>query len=381
MAILGVTHEQHPARCRLFAQWQQFDWPILSDPINVIETMAVPIVVAIDEHGIVRSARLRVETFEKEFLDREFEDDAPPVGQTGGVPDLEMLASQAQSADSFASWRTLGDALVLWEGDDRVNAAIDAYEKAVAIKPRDGNTLFRLGVCHRRRYESTGRQADDFQQAVSYWEQALKIDPNQYIWRRRIQQYGPRLLKPYPFYDWVERATAEVASRGEEPVALQVSLTGAEVARPQRGFAGETAAQQPPDPDGKIHRDRQRLIETSISAVPRRLEPGKVARIHIGFHPQAALLAHWNNEAEPLKLWVEVPDGWQLSSRLLTAPQPTAAESTEPRHIDFEVRAPDGASGPVQITAYALYSVCEGTGGTCLYLRQDVTIEVVVVKR
>ncbi len=52
--MLGVTQEQHADRCRLFAQWKQFGWPILHDPINLLEAPAVPIVVAIDEHGIVR---------------------------------------------------------------------------------------------------------------------------------------------------------------------------------------------------------------------------------------------------------------------------------------------------------------------------------------
>jgi hypothetical protein len=39
------------------------------------------------------------------------------------------------------------------------------------------------------------------QKAVQYWTMALDMDSNQYIWRRRIQQYGPRLEKPYSFYD------------------------------------------------------------------------------------------------------------------------------------------------------------------------------------
>ena len=59
LVLLGVTQEQHADRCRLFAQWKRFDWPILHDPINLLEAPAVPIVVAIDEHGIVRAIRPR----------------------------------------------------------------------------------------------------------------------------------------------------------------------------------------------------------------------------------------------------------------------------------------------------------------------------------
>ncbi|HVL13287.1 MAG TPA: hypothetical protein VM529_12035 [Gemmata sp.] len=54
LVVLGVTQEQHSERCRLFAQWKGFDWPILHDPINVLGSSAVPIVLALDEHGIVR---------------------------------------------------------------------------------------------------------------------------------------------------------------------------------------------------------------------------------------------------------------------------------------------------------------------------------------
>ena len=61
-----------------------------------------------------------------------------------------------------------------------------------------------------------------FQRAIDAWGQALAIDPNHYIWRRRIQQYGPRLIKPYPFYDWVEQAAREIRARGETPVELAV---------------------------------------------------------------------------------------------------------------------------------------------------------------
>ena len=45
LVLLGVTQEQHADRCRLFSQWKQFDWPILHDPINVLDLLGVPVVV------------------------------------------------------------------------------------------------------------------------------------------------------------------------------------------------------------------------------------------------------------------------------------------------------------------------------------------------
>ena len=66
------------------------------------------------------------------------------------------------------------------------------------------------------------------------------MDPSNYIWRRRLQQYGPRLDKPYPFYDWIETARRELKARGIEPHPLRARLTGAEIAQPLRApEAGE----------------------------------------------------------------------------------------------------------------------------------------------
>ena len=95
--------------------------------------------------------------------------------------------------------------------------AIKAYLKVLEKEPEQGLTHFHLGVAYRKRYDSDHRQPEDFQMAVEHWGKALDIDPNQYIWRRRIQQYGPRLDKPYSFYDWVGEARREImalAARG-----------------------------------------------------------------------------------------------------------------------------------------------------------------------
>jgi hypothetical protein len=46
LVLLGVIQEQHADRCRLLAQWKGFRWPILHDPINVLEATGVPILTA-----------------------------------------------------------------------------------------------------------------------------------------------------------------------------------------------------------------------------------------------------------------------------------------------------------------------------------------------
>jgi hypothetical protein len=394
LVVLGITQEQHPDRCRLFAQWQQFDWPILWDPINAMESTAVPIVVAIDEHSIVRSVRPRPESIEREFLNVKFADDAPrdtvrDSGRETGAevrparrPDLAGLRNRAEQSESSRAHRELGDALVLWGGSNEIGRAIDAYSHARRLDADDAATRFRLGVAYRLRHDSPGRQPADFQRAVEHWEQALTANPNQYVWRRRIQQFGPRLDKPYPFYDWVAEARRAIAARGESPVSLTVDPYGAEIASPTRTFTAEpSAAASSPDPAGKIHRDLDRLIECEVTLVPSRIRPGGTARVHITMQPNSAKKSHWNNEAEPLRVWVDTPDGWQSSQRLVTAPAVTEPTSLEVRRIDFEVQAPADATGKIKLPAYAIYYVCEDADGRCLFLRQDFEIPIAVDDR
>ncbi len=381
LVLLGVTQEQHADRCQLFAQWQRFDWPILHDPINLLEAPAVPIVVAIDEHGIVRAVRPRPETFASEFLDKTFADDAPPgAPPSTGPPDLVSLRRKAEANPDAGAWRAVGDALTIWGSTEQLEQAIDAYARALALDSSDKNSLFRLGVAHRMRHESARRRPGDFQAAIDAWGRALALDPNQYIWRRRIEQYGPRLAKPYSFYDWVVQAKAEVSRRGETPVPLSVEPYGSELAGPVRDVTAEASAPLEPDPKGQIHRDQARLIEAEVAVVPARVRPGQAARVHVTFRPGAAGSAHWNNESTPLRVWVGGAEGWTIASRLVEAPQGNQPESVEVRRLDFEVKAPPTALGRTRLAAYALYNACEQAGGRCLFLRQDLPIELDVAK-
>ena len=195
------------------------------------------------------------------------------------------------------------------------------------------------------RHESAGRRPGDFQAAVDAWGRALELDPNQYIWRRRIEQYGPRLAKPYAFYDWVAQAKAEVSRRGETPVPLTVEPYGSELAGPVRDVVAEASAPVEPDPKGRIHRDEERLIEAEVVVVPARVRPGQAARVHVTFRPSAAHKARWNNESTPLRVWIAGAEGWTIASRLLEAPQGDQPESDEVRRLDFEVKAPPTAAG------------------------------------
>jgi hypothetical protein len=381
--ILGVTQEQHADRCQLFAQWKQLDWPILGDPINVLQSRAVPIVVAVDEYGVTRKVGPTAEWIRETFLDAS--DTVPADVRVPGRivrPDVDELKQQALRSESAEAWRDLGDAVVLWGEPNQLDQAIAAYAKALTLNPSDAVTHFRLGVAHRMRYDLASlRHSEDFQAAVDAWSEALDIVPNQYIYRRRIQQYGPRLAKPYSFYDWVQQARDDLVSRGERPVELVVEPSGAEFASPARQFVEQAGGREvlAPDPDGRISRDFSGLIEIETTIVPKRVEAGRSARIHIVLRPTN--LACWNNEVEPTRVWIEPPNGWNVDRRLVALSMPSDVESQEERRCEFEIQAPHAdvtatrqTLTRVRIRAYALYYVCANASGTCLFLRQDIDV-------
>lgn len=132
-----------------------------------------------------------------------------------------------------------------------------------------------------------------------------------------------------------------------------------------------------PDPDGKIQRDEDSLIRSQVTLVPSRVRPGESTRVHISLTPNAELKALWNNEADPLRFWVDAPEGWQVSQQSHTIEGPeNEPTSTEARHIDFEVLVSVTVSGIIELPVYALYFVCEDENGTCLYLRQDIDVKI-----
>ncbi len=377
--MVGIVQEQHPERARLFMQWKEIDWPILVDSLNLLGVAVVPITVAIDEHGIVRVSGLGVGTASKigeSFVGKTFE--APGGGLAQPMPPADIAALEA-AADpgSPDAMRDYADALVLQGGNGRLDEAIDAYRRALAVRPDDGEALFRLGVAFRMRYDDRGL-GGDFQSAVASWSAALQTNPNQYIWRRRIQQYGPRLMKPYPFYDWVAEAREAIEARGEKPVELPVEPGGAEIARPARSFNTESAGDEP-DADGRITRDERGLVDVDVTVVPGSVQPGGAVRLHLAFRPSRTTEAHWNNEVEDLAVWISPPPGWEVDRALHTTPNPSATVSRETRRIEVELKSDTGvASGPVEVRGYALYYVCEDVKGTCLYRRQDFRLPVEV---
>jgi len=376
--MVGIVQEQHADRARLFMQWKQMDWPVLVDSLNLLGVSVVPITVAIDEHGIVRAINPRKDTIQEDFLAKTFDPPATGVA-TPETSSPSMVTPAFAAGASPDAWRAHGETLFLWRGERALNDAIQAFERAARAQPNHGATAFRLGVAYRARYDSARRQSGDFRRAVEHWERALSIDPNQYIWRRRIQQYGPRLGKPYPFYDWVPQARTEIQARGDSPIELTVEPAGAEFASPVKAFEAKDVSVPEPDPRGRIHRDRGQFVQIEALAVPTSIAPGETAQAHLVMQPNAGKKAHWNNEVADLVVWVNPPAGWQVDTRHITVLRPKEIVSQETRRVEFELRSPANAPpGRITVPAYALYYVCEDVDGMCLYRRQDVAVEVQV---
>ena len=383
LVVLGITQEQHAERCRLWAQWCQLGWPILHDPINVIQVTGVPVEVAIDEHGIVRSLRPNLDTLDREFLDRTFAsaDATPPVGpKEAARPDLAALRHLAEPGGSYQAWRDLGDALVLWAEPGSLDQAIHAYTQALHLKSNDGDTHFRLGVCYRMRSESQGSVPGDFQTAVDHWTMARALQPNQYIWRRRIEQYGPQLTKPYPFYDWVPTASREIRARGEQPVELKVWPTGSEMAAPVRKWEAGPGDEKPPDPEGRIDRDTQDLVLAEVTVVPSSVKPGEAVRVHLTLRPNEAREARWSDEGEPVRVWMNLPTGWRAQQQLLIVPPTEGPDRSRPQRVECDIGTATDANGALRLIATGLYHVHVSTDGTSRFLRQDIPLTVTVGK-
>lgn len=358
-------------------QWQEIDWPLLWDPFNLLEFPVVPVTYLLDPYGKVLLVQPLLDRVE-DILDRI----ADLPARTGESPDTGQTPSESTPGTGEApvadadpqTWSDHAVSLALWGATDRIDEAVNAGARAV-----DGSEYpvhwFRRGVVLRMRYDSEFRQTGDFADAVNAWTRALDADPNQYIWRRRLQQYGPRLAKPYPFYNWVPQARKDIQSRGENPIELVVEPHGAEYAQPASEVQTEGSADKAtePDPETRVQADNRGLIEVETVVIPSAPRPGDSARIHLILTPDHTRHAHWNNEAGYSELWVDPPPGWEIDGNHQHLPVGTGDVSDETRHLELEVAVPDTAETET-LNGHLLYYVCEGAAGVCVYLRQNLEI-------
>ena len=201
LKVLGITQEQHPARTALFMQWHEMEWPVLLDSLNLLGCKSIPFTLLIDEHGIVRYQN-------------------PKDAELAAFMEAHYPKPEQTATPETNPTRSSPEGQLVWGGTAERNSAIESLTDRLKLSPNEATSHFRLGVAYRLRHDSAQAEKGDFEKAISSWKTALSIDPSQYIWRRRIQQYGPRLDKPYSFYDWVHQARKDITARGEIPHPL-----------------------------------------------------------------------------------------------------------------------------------------------------------------
>ena len=335
LKVLGIVQEQHPDRAVLYMQWQQMDWPVLADPYNDLGISAVPITLLIDQHGIIRYRNPKPKDLQK-FLVTEYPNNAKQQP-------VKLLPK-----------------------------SINSLKKIIAQEPKNTAAFFRLGVAHRMRFDTDNPEPNDFEQAMRHWQTALALNPNQYIWRRRIQQYGPRLDKPYSFYDWVTIARKDITQRGETPYPLIAEPSGAEFAIPSRSTKKVVPKKTVhPDPQGQVTRDTKNLVSSRSVVVFSTSKKKSAVRVHLTFQP--SIQTTWTNDAGHISFHLGLDTQVQIQD-FKVPPPPKKDSSSETRVIEFEIHPLDGKALPESISGSAFYYVCTKSDHTCQYLRQDITI-------
>lgn len=347
LLVAGIAPEQHGDRMKLFLQWKGMsDMHVMLDSYNMLGLSGVPITLLIDEAGVIRFKNPK-DTDLKKFL-------ALPPAEVGTAPKSERTP-----------YRDLVPATHL--GRDLLDPNFTLPDH-----------YFRMGVAHRKAYDQAPTDADPrhLQRAVLYWRRALEGNPGNYIWRRRLQQYGPRLDKPYPFYDWVETARAEIRKRGEKPHPLLAEPMGAEIAKPSK--QAESHKFVHPDPDRKLPHDDQGVITCDLVVVPHTKTPQTSARVLLTLTPNSFVYAKWNDEAGVSTVRLVPNKGWKASKPtiLITPKEAGAANDSAPRFVEFEIYRTDDAPKDLQTFQCKLfYNVCHGETPVCQLFRRDLKVD------
>lgn len=341
----AIAPEQYGERMSLFQQWQGLDFPVLMDPLNLLEVKAVPITLLVDEGGTIRYRNPKPKDVST-FLSSEYQN----LKNKQKQPPLHPLSDAFFQALNAKDTRPALQALLL-------HASLSETEE---LSPE---LAFQAGVVARWLYD---QEADpkQFQTAVNFWQKALSEIPGQYIWRRRIQQYGPRLDKPYPFYNWIETARKELTARGKTPIILTVEPSGSEVAGPARNKKEAPTSRPFPEAKNKLPNEDE-LLAISATFIPH-TDRKDSQRIHFHLAPQKG--AEWSSDAQEIELWLlsENEDPLLIPSDASTL-APEIESSAEPRTLEAEI-APSQLE-KAELVIY--YSLCEKENSVCRFLKTE----------
>lgn len=338
LQVYGIAPEQYGQRMALFLQWQGLEFPVLMDPLNVLGVKAVPITLLVDESGMIRERN----PSERELLEFLESSSLAPAKKaiTPKLNEATKLAMEALASGKPAA----------------VKAALMALEKK-----ESASLKFQAGVLARWLHDH--RQSNDsFQRAIDHWRNALALVPEQYIWRRRIQQYGPRLDKPYPFYSWITTAREDLQKRKIEPLPLAFEPTSSEMATPRHKNEQVDKAKRHPDPENKLPA-RSSLLSISCTTIPHTNDPDRVL-LHFNLKPAQG--AHWSSDAQDLALWLKSANGdWIFLSDTASALNAKSDTSDEARTLEVDFSPSEWGGG--EFVFY--YSICDSKDAVCRFAK------------
>lgn len=340
LVVLGVDHEQHADRARLFAQWRGLAGPILHDPLNLSLVSELPTVVAIDEEGVIRAIQPSIDAIEKSFIKKPWKKKKPmSKPEEAELPDPRVTRRTAEEAREPSASRAHADALVLSGLPPQIDEAIKVYRDVIVIDPKDAWSLFRLGVAYRIRYEREERQPGDFQAAVDAWAQAVRFAPTNAIFRQRFRQYGPSIEGSGAAYDWIPAARQDLARRGQKPMELEIEPLAMEMAAaPARGARISTPkkGKHPTDKDGQVS------IETTVVRSADR-KHANMAEVHVTLRPNGV---QWEDGEAPIRIWLENSKSARPARPYLEFPKTGSKSGSEARTLSFSVELTSKSKTP-----------------------------------
>lgn len=350
-------------------QWKKMHWPLFVDSFNLLEVKAVPITILVDASGSI----FKTSPYRKDFQSM-LNKASQSTGPHGQLANKDYWTTKLTKRTS-AIYSHLG------ENPDYA-ALIQTFEKLRQSESqiRSEHLEFMTGVAFKLRSETSKRQLTDFSESIAHWETALRLDPNQYIWRRRIQQYGPLLEKPYPFYDWVDTAIQKINDRGENPINGNFVLTESEKARPSKdqklikSKAGNRAA---PDPLNRLQKGNGRYASVKVATIPSHPSPGQSFRAFVHLELSQPNFVQWNNEGALSQLYVAPSILNENPIHQFWENAPDNEYSIEQRVFDFELKCPKDLSQLNDKNAplgYIVVNVCDKFTGVCFACRIDFSI-------
>lgn len=372
LVVLGIDHEQHADRGRLFAQWKNLPGPLLHDPLDLSGITRLPMFVAIDEAGVVRAIQSNLDAIEKTFVRRAAPKKMSPGVQVeeAALPDPKLTRRRAGDARMAPAYRDHGDALVLSGTAKLLDEALTAYSHAIEMDPKDAWSFFRLGVAYRIRSERPERQPGDFQSAVDAWERAERLMPTCEDFKQRLQQYGPPAGRTAACFDWIPAARTELQRRGVKPVGLEIEPLAVEISLAETK-AGSRSHHPPPEKLVVDKNERVRVESTVVPAADRK--HANSTEVHLTLRPGGA---EWFNRKDPVRIWMEKPASARLDRLYFEIPNPQSEVSDEERTVSFEVETRGKSRGKTTLKGFAVYCLRAGDDHQHKTLRQDFKVTI-----